>query len=256
MNDQESLHDKLHYFVNRLSTLEGQLRQLAPALQQLVLLSLAEENLNTAFVHFELGSATSSIQKHLANSLDYFIRGFAYKNTPDTKRYPQGPVKVRDELSNPSRGFRALCLALVLGDKVQAQAIAALIWDPPFASYIGPPPATCGFNEQFIAYAYRDYVLEEAPSDLLVTLSNVQDESFYHSLLKQYLLELIQSQPKKLPELLKSLGQNFAKQIYQPIYNSMDLTSMALAQIGLSRGLIRTEQLPNSPYFSSALLNN
>lgn len=57
--------------------------------------------------------------------------------------------------TNSRSTYMAVCEALIAGENSLAGKIAAMIWDPPNASYIGPN-CFCTPNKQHLAYAFRD----------------------------------------------------------------------------------------------------
>lgn len=67
-------------------------------------------------------------------------------------------VQVDYSLTNSQKGYVAVCEALGACEDSVAKKIAALIWDPPNASYIGPK-SFCTPNDQHLAYALRNLLV-------------------------------------------------------------------------------------------------
>jgi hypothetical protein len=58
--------------------------------------------------------------------------------------------------TNSQKGYLAVCAAQIGGDDELAGRLAALIWDPPDADYIGRRSEVCTPNDQRLAYALRE----------------------------------------------------------------------------------------------------
>ena len=89
-------------------------------------------------------------------------------------RAPREPWQSADEvdesLTNSRRALEALELALAGRAHDLATTLAPLVWDPPDATYIGPTSVVCTPEEQRLAYALRDLLVNAQPSDAIRAL--------------------------------------------------------------------------------------
>lgn len=87
---------------------------------------------------------------------------------------PLHPLGSKDfSTTNSKTGLEAVFLALTAHDPKLASELAALIWDPPNASYIGSTSEVCTPNEQCIAYSVK-HLLENNCEGAMAEISKLR----------------------------------------------------------------------------------
>ncbi len=142
--------------------------------------SLASDYESVAWFSYALGFPLNQVRDAFSNAANAHLKVFELRGTepvfpsysfqynPDflpgatkskTKFELLHENQVADySLTNSHKGFIAVCEALISRQDKTANKLAALIWDPPDASYIGEH-SYCTRNDQRLAYALRYVIL-------------------------------------------------------------------------------------------------
>ena len=92
------------------------------------------------------------VRKLLRRSTEYTIAVYQFRDME--------PHASDVSLTNSRRGLHALELALSGGAIDLAKRLAPMVWDPPDASYLGPGSVVCTAEDQHLAYALRDLLMD------------------------------------------------------------------------------------------------
>lgn len=129
----------------------------------------ADYALDCAMVTYALGADPNDVRVWIKRAA--FALGEVFRLRGTTPAFPVAvddglerhavtpPGEVDASLTNSRRGLLAMQLALVAGDPSLVEQIAAMVGDPPDATYIGPDSEVCTTEEQEFAYAMKAYLL-------------------------------------------------------------------------------------------------
>jgi hypothetical protein len=225
---------------------EEQLERMAPEFRQLTYMALAESSLELAGMTF--GASSEDWKNLIVKSCNNFLCGLKYKQTPLASRFPNGKIKVNDTVMNPRRAFRALSLSCLSNNKEQAEQIAALIWDPPFAEYIGLTDV-CTQDEQRVAHAFRDLILKNLDKGTLrEDLASIPDNRSGASLHKAILEAIAERDLNAFEGAIKELVELGYD---ESIYGNRTLFKFhvsGLISLGKEFGKLQTDYLINTHY--------
>lgn len=131
---------------------------------------LAEELRILAVLKYILSVEFADIQKDLSASSDAWLRLYECRHLfePDelpitTDRLDKLGEVVRQQVDNDysltcsANGYLAVMVALASGRLQTAKYLAAQIWDPSNAAYVRKKSSYCTPNDQYLAYALREY---------------------------------------------------------------------------------------------------
>lgn len=123
--------------------------------------------LDCALVTFALGADPNDVRTWIKRAA--FALGEVFQLRATTPAFPvtivNGPRSVAPSgavdasLTNSRRGLLAMQVALISGDTYLVEQIAAMVGDPPDATYIGPDSEVCTPEEQGLAYALKAHLL-------------------------------------------------------------------------------------------------
>ena len=140
--------------------------------------SLASDYESIATLSYGLGLPLATVKDAFRNAACAYLKVFELRGTEPAfpvysltydPAYPPSDAesliefknitncKVDYSLSNSQKNYFAVCQALGVGEDNLADKLAALIWDPPDASYIGPR-SFCTANDHHLAYALRELI--------------------------------------------------------------------------------------------------
>lgn len=125
--------------------------------------------LDAALVSYALGASLADVRVWIARAAValaeiFRLRGtapiFPIESVTEGESVPAGSPDACDfSLTNSRRGLLAMYLALAADNMSLAEEIAALVGDPPEASYIGSDSKVCTPDEQQLAYALKFLLL-------------------------------------------------------------------------------------------------
>ncbi len=228
----------------------------------------ADYALDCALVTYALGADPDDVRvwiKRVAFALGevFRLRGTtpAFPVTVDDglERQPVTPPgKIDASLTNSRRGLLAMQLALIAGDPSLVEQIAAMVGDPPNATYIGPDSEVCTTEEQGLAYAVKSYLLGQIAVAYFHTASLAGSSS---PIREQAIAidALIDSDERTflsaLDELLAAHTEaaRDPRHVHEPRL-LINIPALALAALANRLGVIVPSQLPDTPYLPLALL--
>lgn len=160
-------------------------------------------------------------------------------------REPWQPTEDVDEsLTNSRRALDALELGLACGAHDLATALAPLVWDPPGATYIGPNSVVCTPEEQRLAYALRDLLVNDGASDVVGALPDTE----WHTTLQQArgwaLVSIAARDPNALAIAIETLREDHRAAVRARLAEIgaldrldllLDVPSLAYAALGRAR---------------------
>jgi len=137
------------------------------------------------FYEFGLGYPAKKVRQAFAEAAAACLKVFELRGTEepfpvvvltvDPTKSERDPAFVTGERSlhppgardfsrtNSHDCFRGICIALVSGELTIANKLAALMWDPPNARYIGRESEVCTTNQQHLAYAVKHLLQNNLP---------------------------------------------------------------------------------------------
>ena len=247
---------------------------------QLTWVRLGNVSCDLGLVAYALGAPESEVRRLFAEAARAYLEVFRRRGTlpafaatmvrlePDcgegatvVDRRPVHLPGARDQsLTNSRRGLRAMFLALAVGDAALAQELAALVEDPPGASYLGVRSVVCTLNEQRLAYAVKALLLgkEDAAGAELQRIKMPATETAAVAPCVRFLTECKERQfLEAISNLLdwhRSAALNEENRHVPDFF--LCLPALALRALALRRQLVRIEQLPdNSVYLPLAVLS-
>ncbi|HWS90094.1 MAG TPA: hypothetical protein VN282_24205 [Pyrinomonadaceae bacterium] len=164
----------------------------------------------------------------------------------ERRRALHPPGAVDYSLTNSKKGMLAACAALAAGDVQTARAVAALVEDPPGASYLGEGSVVCTFDEQRLAYAFKS-LLTGAEGAAGLELSAAASAAQRHE--AEMILALAGGDSRLFLEglagLLREHGRDAtAPEAFRVPETYLSLHGLGLAACALRAGLIEPGQLP------------
>lgn len=149
-------------------------------------------------------------------------------------------------------------LALVAGDPSLVEQIAAMVGDPPNATYIGPDSEVCTSEEQGLAYALKAYLLGETAVAYFYTagLAGSSSPIREQAIAIDALIDLDQGLfLSGLDELLAAHTEAARDpgRMHEPRF-LVSIPALALAALANRSGVIDASRLPDAPYMPRALL--
>jgi hypothetical protein len=175
----------------------------------------------------------------------------------DDLQEAQAPRSFSDGTS--CQALRAIEAALAAGCHDLARSMAPLVWDPAWASYIGPGSVVCTNKQQAIAYAVRDLLLgdDAAAATELKRLAMVPEELV--GPLKMLRGLLAKQAARFLEGLSTTLAWHEREARKQPNPKRpeffMCLVGLGLAALALQQGVVTRDQLvSDNVYFPRDLI--
>lgn len=175
--DQEHAIRRVEYSTREALKTLAMIRREPEILPQTRYSSIASSYLQVAEFSYALGYPVATVREAFAHAARTLLKVFELRGTEDvfpayilkydpnknpsdptaTELSPIHPPGTKDfSLANSSKGLRSVHYALIGGQDALAAELAALIWDPPNADYIGPRSEVCTPNDQRLAYAVRE----------------------------------------------------------------------------------------------------
>lgn len=229
----------------------------------------ADYTLDCALVTYALGADPDDVRVWIKRAAFALAEVFRLRGTT-----PAFPVTVVDEvgfrpatppdatdasLTNSRRGLLAMQVALIGGDPILVEQIAAMVGDPPDATYIGPDSEVCTPEEQRLAYALKAHVLGKHAvaifyaAGLTVAQPPVRQQA-------AAIEALINRDPEAFLAVLGDLRAAHAAAASDP-HNAreprrlINLPALALAALATQSGVIDPDRVPaDDPYLPRALL--
>lgn len=242
-------------------------------LSQTRYLCLADEHMEIGLFRYGLGHPFEEIREAFRQAAQAYMKVFELRGTEepfdvtlvtyDPKLPPDDPASIlamralhppgsKDYSVTCSRnGLEAVYVALVGDEPVIAERLAAMIWDPPDADYIGPSSETCTPNQQHLAYAVK-HLFANDMSACVSELGSVRAKKRETDVRVQ--AEMVRALAENRDALfLESLCELLAwhkkharreeNRTESEFYLSMP--GLALSILAIRRGLVRTDQLPH-----------
>jgi hypothetical protein len=223
----------------------------------------ADYALDCALVTYALGADPDDVRvwiKRAAFALSevFRLRGTspAFPVTVDGAATPPG--KLDASLTNSRRGLLAMQLALVAGDPSLVEQIAAMVGDPPDATYIGPNSVVCTTEEQELAYAVKAYLLGETA----VAYFHTAGLAGSSSPIREQVVAIDALIDRKQGAFLSVLDELLAahteaaqdpRHVHEPRF-LVAIPALAFAALASRSGVIDPSRLPDTPYLPRALL--
>jgi hypothetical protein len=161
-------------------------------------------------------------------------------------------------LTNSRRGLLAMQVAVLAGDRSLVERVAALVGDPPDATYVGPDSVVCTQEEQGLAYALKAYLLGRTAV------------AYFHTAGLATSATSIRVQAVAIDALIRRERQDFLSALAELLAAHADLAvnpdrareprrfvaipALALAALALDGGIVTRDQLPDDPYLPLSLL--
>lgn len=162
--------------------------------------------------------------------------------------------------TNSKEGLTAAYLALIAGRDDLARRLAALIWDPPDADYIGPRSEVCPTNEdQRLAFGFREFFADD-PTGAERELAKIRRVEGRLAFQKQMIRTLMAGERFEFSRALHKLTALHDVEARRPVYadaicsiyesdDFLCLPGLALSTLALRRGLLDKSWLPEDDLF-------
>jgi hypothetical protein len=231
-----------------------------PRLLQIEYVMLAEDCKDIGMLKYGLGYPFGETRAAFAEAGKAYLRVFELRGTQtalevavvtdqDSKPW-HAPGAIDDSLTNSRRGLEAMYVAMVTGDEALARQIAAHVWDPPGASYIGPESRVCTPEDQQLSRAVKALLLDRRSSALSqpyvgrpVTSSAKAQAEVIDTLMAGLKTGFID----RLADLLEwHRGQIADAANQKDVELLFSVPGLALCRQALGRGLIELSELPQS----------
>jgi hypothetical protein len=235
------------------------------ALGQIDHVFAADYALDCALVTYALGADPEDVRvwiKRAAFTLGevFRLRGTspAFSVTTDDNGAVTPPYKPDASLTNSRRGLLAMQLALVAGDPSLVEQIAAMVGDPPDATYIGPDSVVCTTEEQQLAYALKAYLLGETAVAYFHTAALAGSSSPIREQAVAIDALINREQGAFLSVLDELLAAHTEaaqdpRHVHEPRF-LVAIPALALAALASRSAVIDPSCLPDTPYLPRALL--
>lgn len=117
-------------------------------------------------LRYALGAPLEEVRRHFRMSSEFSLAVYRFRDL--ARGEPADAPTVDASLTNSRDGLAALELALACGARDLATTLAPLIGDPPGARFPSPGSEVCTPDDQAVAYALRDFLLNRptAPNAL------------------------------------------------------------------------------------------
>ena len=191
--------------------------------------------------------------------LDLVVDPSKPKGDPDrarlTRRHEPGTKDY--SLTNSKDGYWHVCLALGIDEQQKARELAAMIWDPPDADYIGRRSTVCTPNDQALAYALRHFLADE-PQEAASALCRVRTLPGDYVGLQAELLRCVMRSDASgfvvgLSALLARHEQLSRRDPWNPkLY--ICVPALGLTALALAAGFVTAEQAPRNVYLPLGFL--
>ncbi len=225
----------------------------------------ADYALDCALVTNALGADSDDVRVWIKRAAFALAQVFRLRGTS-----PAFTVAVDDEgaitqpeqpdasLTNSRRGLLAMQLALIAGDPSLVEQVAAMVGDPPDASYIGPDSVVCTTEEQELAYAMKAFLLGKTAVAYFHTtsLGGASSPIRQQAAAIDALIDGNQAAfLSALDELLAAHTEaaRARSHAHEPRF-LLAISALALAALASRSGLVDQSRLPDTPYSPRALL--
>jgi len=243
---------------------------LAPQRQmsQVEYVMLADACKDIGMLKYGLGYPLGETRGAFSEAAEAYLRVFKLRGTQsafqvtvvsDEQAKPlREPGATDESLTNSKRGLQAVYVALIAGRELLARQIAAHIWDPPGATYIGPESEVCTPDDQQLAYAVKALLLTHS-SDALSHL-HLRCPSSSTAQVQANLIEtLITNRAAECIARVNDLLDWHRQQAMSAEgRNNMDLffsiPGLALCSQALGRAIVQHRELPERHVFLPLLL--
>jgi hypothetical protein len=228
----------------------------------------ADYALDCALVTYALGADPDDVRVWIKRAA--FALGEVFRLRGTTPAFPvtvddglerqsaTPPGKLDASLTNSRRGLLAMQLALVAGDPSLVEQIAAMVGDPPDATYIGPDSEVCTTEEQGLAYAVKAYLLGQTAVAYFHTAGLAGSSSPIRE--QAVAIDALIDRDQRaflsvLDELLAAHTEaaRDPRRVHEPRF-LVAIPALALAALANGSGVIDASQLSETPYFARALL--
>lgn len=247
-------------------------------LEQIRYSSLGGDYFCLATALYELGFGLNEIRDAVQSALDAQIEMYLRRGTedafpayqvrvdlsypPDDPRATDGlkpihPPGTKDfSLTNSHKGYLDTCWALCIHDFVRAERIAALIFDPEDADYIGPR-SFCTRGDQRVAYALRDLFANEIEA-ALATLKKLsltkydRDNKHQAEMIRGMLIDDEDLFLENLEELLLWFRKRARRKDHSrlgPFETTLCVPALGLSVLAVKRGVTQIGNLPEADVY-------
>jgi hypothetical protein len=173
---------------------------------------------------------------------------------PGTKDY---------SLTNSKDCFEGICLALIGGQYETVVNLAGLMWDPPKANYVGPRSEVCTVNEQYFAYAVKEFLLGH-PDQALKELKPVmyQTSEKGPAAMAKMVRGLVEKNDVFFTEGLQEFLYWYAKwarhrsRSFLPWISYFSLPAVGLCILAVRQGLVKKSDLQEDRYLPLELISD
>jgi hypothetical protein len=209
-----------------------------------------------AFYQFGLGYPVDKIRQTFAEAANAAVEVFKLRGTLECRTDLPG---VKDySLTNSRDCFQAVCMALIADEYGIAQKLAALMWDPPKADYIGPDSEVCTNNQQRLAYAVK-HLFEDHLDEVHQELQRISPRKGEQQVaaLGKMVCGLAQSSDALFNEGLLELlyfHRQTARRADGP-QRFFSLAGVALSNLAIRRGLVNKSDLPRDEFLPLELVS-
>jgi hypothetical protein len=223
---------------------------------------LAEDCKDIGMLKYALGLPLDETHEALAEATEAYLQVFALRGTQaafevavvtDGEAKPlREPGATDVSLTNSRRGLRAMYVALIAKGETIAREIAAHVWDPPGATYIGTESEVCTPDDQQLAYAMKALLLGKK-SEALSLLPAPPVSSF--ALMQTELIKMLSAGRKEgfmagLTDLLAWHRWQIADaENRKNIDLFFSVPGLALCRYALGCGLTERGELPGQTVF-------
>jgi hypothetical protein len=228
----------------------------------------ADHALDCATLTYALGADPNDVRTWIKRAAFALGEVFRLRGTTATfavtvvdaekRQAATSPAEPDASLTNSRRGLLAMQLALVAGDPALVEHIAAMIGDPPNASYLGPDSVVCTTEEQGLAYAMKAFLLGQTA----VAYFHTAGLSGSSSPIREQSVAIDALINRDRGAFLAALNELLTVHIgaardphhvHEPRY-LIAIPVLALAAIAIGSGMIEQSSLPEDPYLPRALL--
>jgi hypothetical protein len=232
-------------------------------LSQIEYVMLAEDCKDIGMLKYGLGYPLGETRVAFAEAAKAYLRVFELRGTQaafevtvvrgEEVKPLREPGTTDDSLTNSRRGLQAMYIALIAGGETLARQIAAHIWDPPGATYIGPESEVCTPDEQQFAYALKALLLDKK-SDALIHLHARRPASSSAQAQAEFIETLITNRKAEFIARLNDLldwhhGQIVDAENQKNIDLFFSVPGLALCRRALGCGLTEPSELPEHEVF-------
>jgi hypothetical protein len=236
----------------------------ADELTQIDYVLAADSALDCACVTYALGAEPDDVRIWLSRAAYLLGQVFALRGTtpPITvtvidevgERRDGTPWGPDQSLTNSRRGLLAMQTALIAGDQELAEQTAKMVGDPPNASYVGPESEVCTPDDQVIAYAFKAFLLGQT-AVAVFHLGGITEGALPVIRHQAAAIAMLIDRDEDaflrvLDRLLRAHAAEAAKsENAREPRRFLCLSAIALARLGIDRGQVSHDLLPESSIY-------